>query len=452
VGTIQAGAVGVNTPIWNQHLLDPSVPALLRQAGVQTLVFNGGGVSDLYHWQTATLSPDPDPRTHPYDYAAAYLKPKIGFDQFAGVARRIGAHMLVHVNYGTGTPAEAAAWVRHANVVQHDGVRDWEVGEEVYLNGGAIAVLNVEPDAHADKSAAAYAQHVLAYARAMKAVDPTIHVGVGLYPIAQRGNPLWAWDQTVLRIAGRAIDFVDLHWYPLAGQANNSDKAVLASVGQIPATLRAMRALVSQYAGPSTHRVQLIVGETNSAVASAPQQVSLVNALYLANTSLTLLEQGATGVDWWALHNGWSGTDRGGYGDLGLLSSGNCVAGANICAPPADTPFAPYYGMQLLGTIAQAGGDLLSAASSNPLIAVHAVRRPDGTLAVLLINQDPSSAHAVHLALTGYRPGAGALVLGYGKVSTGITRRRQDVPVTGIETVPPYSLTALILHPAGHAS
>jgi hypothetical protein len=71
VGVIAAGAVGVNTPIWNQHLLDRSVPTLLRLAGVQALVFNGGGVSDLYHWQTGTLSPDPDPRDHPYNYAAA---------------------------------------------------------------------------------------------------------------------------------------------------------------------------------------------------------------------------------------------------------------------------------------------------------------------------------------------------------------------------------------------
>ena len=39
------------------------------------------------------------------------------------------------MNYGSGTAAEAAAWVKYANVTKNYGVKYWEVGNEVYGNG-----------------------------------------------------------------------------------------------------------------------------------------------------------------------------------------------------------------------------------------------------------------------------------------------------------------------------
>src|SRR5204863_9991060 len=109
LGTIHDGAIGADTPIWNPGLTGARVPGLIRQAGIRRLEFNGGGVSDLYHWRDGSLSADPDAANHPYDYGA--LPPQFSFDRFEQVARETGADTLVHVNYGTGTPEEAAAWV-----------------------------------------------------------------------------------------------------------------------------------------------------------------------------------------------------------------------------------------------------------------------------------------------------------------------------------------------------
>src|SRR5690349_7045955 len=83
---IRDGAIGVNTPIWNPRLVDARVPDLIRQAGIGRLEFNGGGVSDLYHWRDGSLSPDPDAADHPYDYGA--LPPQFSFDRFEQVARQ----------------------------------------------------------------------------------------------------------------------------------------------------------------------------------------------------------------------------------------------------------------------------------------------------------------------------------------------------------------------------
>ena len=46
-----------------------------------------------------------------------------GFDEFAGVASALGAQVFISVNYGTGTPEEAADWVEYCNgpVTSHWG-------------------------------------------------------------------------------------------------------------------------------------------------------------------------------------------------------------------------------------------------------------------------------------------------------------------------------------------
>ena len=36
------------------------------------------------------------------------------------------------VNYGTGTPALAAAWVKQATTTAGQGVTEWEIGNESY--------------------------------------------------------------------------------------------------------------------------------------------------------------------------------------------------------------------------------------------------------------------------------------------------------------------------------
>ncbi|GAA0603071.1 hypothetical protein GCM10010174_19200 [Kutzneria viridogrisea] len=413
------GSIGANTPLWNDHLLDPQVPGLIRRAGIRNLEFNGGGVSDLFHWRDGTLSPDPlaeEHKAHGLDYTG--LGSHFSFDQFEQVARRSGATTSVHVNYGTGTAQEAADWVRYANRTQHYGVRDWIVGEEVYLNGGIQNTypFNVEPDAHADKSPAAYGRAVLDYARAMKAVDPTIRIGVEVIP-AREGTALWDWDKTVLSTVGSAADFVDVHSYPFGQQSD-----FFAGIGLIKPVISTLRGLVDQTAGRAT---KIVVGETNSATWPAAAQISEQNALYLADDVLTQFESGVESVNWWALHNGGSDT-----ADLGLLSS-------------SSKPFAPYYGMQLLTEAAQPCSDLLATSSSSTGVDAHAVRRPDGSIAVVLINKDQTAAHQVRLDLPRLLPGATVL----STAASSVQSRREPGPVATTRTLPANSLTAVIVRP-----
>src|ERR1700712_4538840 len=84
LATLRPGAVGADEPVWSPVFTDPAVPGLIRQANIQTLEFNGGGVSDLYHWKTGTAQPDPAPPGEHPDYSG--LPPQFTFDQFERTA------------------------------------------------------------------------------------------------------------------------------------------------------------------------------------------------------------------------------------------------------------------------------------------------------------------------------------------------------------------------------
>ena len=109
-------------------------------------------------------------------------------------------------------------------------------------------------------------------------------------------------------------------------------------------------------------------------------------ALFAADHFMTWLGNGASHVNWWNLHNGLS-VERNNYGDQGILSSGHARLG--ISQPPANTPFPPYYGVQLVSQFMKVGDTFVDCVSDRSKLVAHAVRHGSGKVGVLLINQDP---------------------------------------------------------------
>ena len=435
---IGPSALGVNTPPWAASLLTAAVPSLIRSSGIREMAFNGGPLDDLYHWRTNTV----DPLAAKYGYQQ--LAPHYNFDQWATFARSQHEAMLVHVNYGTGTPAEAAAWVHYANRDKHYGVRYWEVGEEEY-GDGAVG-FTFEPDDHpaSQHTAEGYATNALAFIKAMKAADPSIQIGIPVLATDATSTEYYGWDATVLKTLGPYIDFVDEHWYPMFSKG--SDAAVLATPSQIAPNFAALQRLLTKDA--DGRHISIQVGETNSEVQGYPQTSSLTNALYLAETVPTLVANGAQTVDWWALQSGIQGNDNTGVGDLGLLSSGSvdCLPASNLCAPPVDTPYPDYYAMELVSSLIGPGARLVAATSSAGTVNIHAAVQPNGRLVVLLTNTDPAKPASVVLSAPGYATSQPATRLFYGQGSSRVTRGH--IALGGPVTLPAYSLTEIVLDPA----
>ncbi|GGT34975.1 cellulose binding domain-containing protein [Nonomuraea spiralis] len=431
LATAPETGIGSNHAIWDSNLGTDQTADLLKDAGVKLLRYPGGSYSDIYHWATHTAP-------------GGYVAPDTDFDTFMRGVRRTGAQAMVTANYGTGTAEEAAAWVRHANVTKGYGVKYWEIGNENYGNGHYGSAW--EADDHADKSPAEYARNVVAYADAMKAADPTIKIGAVLTTPANWPDAITAegddgsWNKVVLSLAGPKIDFVILHWYPGA-----LDKA-----GQIPDMLQLTRQQIAAYAGPGSDRIGLAMTEFNTGSSSNGTNTQ-PGALAAADAYASLLAGGVFTVDWWNVHNGIGNvtqveghTD---YGDFGLLSSGVCDSGGNVCEPPLNTPFAPYHALQMVSRFARPGDQFVRAATDQPKVSAHAVRRPDGDLAVMLINTSSDTSYPVAVDYAGFTPAAGApTVLTHTNGATAITTATTGT-ATG-QTLPPLSLTTVVLHPA----
>lgn len=427
-------ALGVNHAIWDQYLATPETSDLLRDAGVQMMRYPGGSYADIYHWRDHTAP-------------GGYVAPGTDFDTFMGAVRRVGAEPMIIANYGTGTPQEAADWVRYANVTKGYGARYWTVGNENYGNGHYGSAW--EADHHPDKSATYYANLVVDYAEAMKAVDPTIKVGAVLTMPANwpdgltAGNDPGPWNQTVLSIAGPSIDFVDVHWYP-GGSAAES----LRRTNHITDAVYLLRQQINRYAGPEADRIGISLTEVN---VTSEGMTSQPAALFLADAYSGLLANGVFTVHWWNVHNGIGRVStvagQTDYGDFGLLSSGTCTADGSVCEPPVNTPFAAYHGLSMMSRFARTGDQFIRAETDQPLVSAHAVRRANGEVAVLLINKDPENAHPVTIDYAGFAPASGApTVHTHTNGATEVTTARSGEATS--RTLPPYSLTTLVVRPA----
>jgi Cellulose binding domain len=434
-GTIPATAFGINTAVYDSLMNDAPVAGLMRSAGINVMRYPGGSYGDIYHWQTHTAP-------------GGFVAPGTTFDSFMTTVRNAGAQAMVIANYGTGTPQEAADWVRSANITRGYDVRYWEIGNEVYGNGFYGAQW--EADNHPDKSPAAYASNALQYITAMKAVDPTVKVGVvvttpGFWPDGVVGPGSSAdWNHTVLPVLAPRADFVVFHWYP--GASSSSVASMLTTPSLVAGAVSQLRSLINQFGGANAPNVRIMVTETNSTLAKTSQPA----ALFAADNTMTMLENGIASVDWWNTHNGMGtpSTNPDGsldYNDEGVLSNASCNGGT--CEPPAETPFAPYFGLQMLNRVGVPGDQMVAASSDQSPVAAHAVRRANGHLTVLLVNKDPGNSYAVTLLYSGFQPSGTPTVFSFLNGARSITSAQQGTATA--QTIPPYSLTTVDLAPGG---
>ncbi|GAB1334055.1 cellulose binding domain-containing protein [Streptomyces sp. E-15] len=438
LGRLTGTARGVNAAIWDAHMNDPEVAGLTKAADVGAMRYPGGSYADIYHWETHTAP-------------GGYVAPGTGFDAFMGTVRATGAQPILIADYGSGTPEEAAGWVRYANVTKRYGAKHWEIGNEVYGNGHYGS--GWEHDDHADKSPGEYARQVRAYAAAMKAVDPTVEIGAVLTTPGQWPDGVVAegdaadWNHTVLSQVADVIDFVSVHWY--AGGADTTARDATARLTGLPGELREVRAQIDAYAGADSPRIGIALTEINTNTGGA-RLTARPNGLFAADAFMTALENGVFTVDWWNTHNGAGEiTTVGGetdYGDMGMLSSGACTG--DVCEPAPNTPFHPYYGMKMTSALGTAGDTMVAAESSAPDVSAHAVLRRDGRLSVLLVNKDPDAARTVRLEYAGFTPSTAVP-----EVSRYAPGDDDVIEVTGQGasasqvTVEPYALVTVTLEP-----
>ena len=355
--------LGVNTASWDTNFPDPAIASSLSSASTGLIRYPGGSYADGYLWQPNTYQGTTDP---------------VNFAQYSRQVDAItNGQKFVTVNYGSDTPADAAAWVTQS-ATSGQGVSLWEIGNEEYGSW--------EIDNHANPhTAASYASNALGYMQAMKAANPNAQI---CYDYGMDGNlapgsgvdNFQQWNSTILSADAASIDCADVHWYPINGVPTESVQSIMSLVDNIPAAAAEVHAALAQY----DPKAYFVVGETNMSQTANAWNEQPVGALFAAANAMEWLSFGAQSVDWWDVHNYGTPT-----ADFGMFSSGSSGE------PAADTPYPPYYGYQLAAKLAVKGAKVGTLLVPTPNIYGYYSQQPGGGYSVMLVNADPSSGYTI---------------------------------------------------------
>jgi len=333
---------------------DPSPIQLAQDAGYFFFRIPGGLNTDVYHWNgngvrkpdgsinTAARKPDGtwainyagyapgfevkgeastgDPLfTGQPNFAAANTydhTPPVDVNALAHWITGLGpqAQIMVDVNVGTGSSLiatgpnqtlqesdvaagaqEAAAWVRYYNQQQGLHVKYWEVGNELNPYGAEIGVhvRDNSPKGWHWITAGDYATIFHAYARTMKAVDPSIKMAgpVGYLSAFGDATGKTSWIQTFLQQAGDAVDVVDIHFY----NHGKSEAQTMAKPADLQSEVDEMRGWLKQSVPQRADQVAFGVSEWGD----YDNQYPIGDGLYSADLMGQMAQTGlAFGASW----------------------------------------------------------------------------------------------------------------------------------------------------------
>lgn len=452
---------GLNIAIWDSAFNTPTTKMLLDEMNNQALRFPGGSASDVYHWATNTS----DGQT--WQWAT-------NFDAFAGIARSTSAKVFITANYGTGTPQEAAEWVKYSNKTKNYGFKYWEIGNENY--GTWEADKNTRSN-----DALTYATRFQDYYKQMKAIDPSIKIGAVVvtgedsqanYADESVVNPRTGavhhgWTPIMLaqmKTLGIIPDFIIYHRYA-QGPGGESDSFLLNSSTTWANDAANLRQMLTDYLGAAGSKVELTCTENNSVYASpGKQSTSLVNGLFYADSLGNILKTEFNSLIWWDFRNGQELANNNSaslygwrqYGDYGIVTYA-------VPATAADR-YPSYYVQKLTKYFARGGETVVSATSDYVGLGVYAVKKTDGTLRVMFINKMPSSKLNVSITVNGLKVDPLAKTYTYGipqdeAARTGvgsadILQGKLSVPGQTFSYSPaPYSVSILrLLGPGGSSA
>jgi alpha-N-arabinofuranosidase len=231
-------------------------------------------VSD-YHWMDGIGPRDKRPARLNRSWLG-YTNNEVGIDEFMELCRKLNAQPYVCVNVGTGSAEEAAALVEYANGAVNTrygrmraahgnpkpyGIKTWNVGNEEYFPFLGATDGSV------------YAKTFEAYARAMRAVDPSLElVACGLmveppkeilqhippdHPARKILRFQFDWNEGLLPVAGRDITYYSIHDYAPEGvkglNAQDQNRAAMVKAENLSAKVDHLFEMMEKYVPGGRH-------------------------------------------------------------------------------------------------------------------------------------------------------------------------------------------------------
>ncbi|MFL6351229.1 MAG: alpha-L-arabinofuranosidase C-terminal domain-containing protein [Bryobacteraceae bacterium] len=217
--------------------LDPEMIEMAK-AMKTPLVRFGGNFTSAYHWRDG-VGPR-DKRISMLNIAWGMPEyNQFGTDEFLRFCELIGAQPQIALNLGSGTPQEAADWVRYVD--QHWNKRTgllWELGNELWGNWnlGYPALEQL-------------AERTVEFSKAIRAVDPQAR----LIATGQDPDHYREWNAIQLRNPPNTFDFLSTHFVVTTDHTEGKDQSPdsiaednFAMPVELGRRLRAMHAQINE--------------------------------------------------------------------------------------------------------------------------------------------------------------------------------------------------------------
>jgi len=403
---INPALYGQNIALWDGDLLKPSTAENCKKIKHGIYRYPGGLRADDDHWEKVLDKKD-------------WM---VDTDEMIEWVERVDGEAMITVNFGKGTPEEAARWVEHMNIKNKKNVRYWEIGNELYGNW--------HPDFCTAES---YGTRARKFIEAMKAVDPTIMVTV-----------VWElegeWNKIVFDHTKDIADGVNVHHYPQHfGQEN--DYAILAAPDAVKEILGGVKHQVKEYGVPGK-KYEVWLTEWNSVDFNpGPQTVSVVNGLFVADYLAQLAHTNIDAANYWDIHN--SITPQ--LGDYGYLSRTGAPDGDNV-------PRASFWAFKIIANNLQ--GKMSEVETGIADFTTYFVTREDGSQALVAINKSPVTDYKTTINIEGLKDGS-AIVEEYHKTGVGTksgfswdeteieSKGTKSINKGDVYTFPKYTITVI---------
>jgi len=182
------------TPADAIGIFDPDAIAMARAMHSTQLRF-GGNFTSFYHWRDGIGPADKRPVMENIGWGIPEYN-QLGTDEFLQLCDLLHAVPQFALNLGSGTPAEAADWVRYIHA-HHRGRVIYELGNEIY---GAWQVGYATTDQIAART--------LAFSQAVRAVDPNAElIATGIGPVTDG-----KWNAQLLNLPPKSFSYLSQHF------------------------------------------------------------------------------------------------------------------------------------------------------------------------------------------------------------------------------------------------
>lgn len=207
--------VGKDSPIPNVNGMRTDIVEALKKMRLPVLRWPGGCFADEYHWRDGIGPNETRKKMINTHWGGVVEDNSFGTHEFFELCRQIGCEPYVNGNVGSGTVQEMQDWIEymtgdHVSPMTNERRKN---GREEPWKLKYFAVGNENWGCGGEMTADFYADNYRRYAVYCRNYGENRLYKIACGPGTSMANPNYAWTETLMKKAGRAMGGLSMHYY-----------------------------------------------------------------------------------------------------------------------------------------------------------------------------------------------------------------------------------------------